>query len=283
MCKKSRIMRRDASSPKARKIGTRARADVTIRSSRSSAAPKLAHGRGISRGALHETVAKRLLDMIVVGRLPAGEVIRELEVCKELGISRTPMREALKVLAADDIVALLPGRGAVVVAPSADDVKGALYAVGAIEGACAPLACANITAGELAAIRDLHGRMVRHHRRNERLKYFRTNLRIHEKIVAASRNAFLIGLHRKLVLKVRRIRFLGNAQLSWWDQAIREHEQMLGCLKARDGEALARILRMHMIVTWDDIKHTIDSGASAAPLADGSPHRPARPKRRRRG
>jgi len=256
---------------------------VTIRSPRSSAAPKLANGRAISRGAMHETVAKRLLDMILIGRLPSGEVIRELEVCKELGISRTPMREALKVLAADDIVALLPGRGAVVVAPSADDVKGALYAVGAIEGACAPLACGNITAAELAAIRDLHGRMVRHHRRNERLKYFRTNQRIHEKIVAASRNAFLIGLHRKLVLKVRRTRFLGNAQLSWWDQAIREHEQMLDCLKTRDGERLARILRTHMIQTWDDIKHTVDGGASAAPLSDGSTHRPARSKRRRRG
>ena len=274
-------MRREASRPKALKIGTRVKSAAAIRPPRSGAAPRLADGRGINRGALHETVAKRLLDMILVGRLPAGEVIRELEMCKELGISRTPMREALKVLAADDIVALLPGRGAVVVAPNADDIKGALYAVGAIEGACAPLACANMTAAELSAIRDLHGRMVRHHRRNERLKYFRTNLRIHEKIVAASRNAFLIGLHRKLVLKVRRIRFLGNAQIAWWDQAIREHEQMLDCLKARDGERLSRILRMHMVLTWDDIKHTLDGAGPMAAPTDGSSNRPARPKRRR--
>ncbi len=213
--------------------------------------------RKINRGTLHEEVAVRLRDMILVGELAPGEVIPEMQLCEALGISRTPLREALKVLASDSLVELRTGRGAVVVQPSNDDVMGTLYAIGAIEGACAPLACESMTQRELQQIEQLHVRMVAAHKANERLKYFEMNQRIHEKIVAASRNNFLMNLHSKLNLRVRRIRFLGNSQQSWWDQAVSEHEEILACLKRRDGAALSELLRQHMNTAWADVKHTL--------------------------
>jgi DNA-binding GntR family transcriptional regulator len=212
----------------------------------------------INRPTLHEEVANRLRDMILVGTLNPGEIIPELQLCAELGISRTPLREALKVLASESLVELQQGRGAVVVQPSSDDVKGILYAIGAIEGACALLACENISTREFQQIKQLHGRMVEAHQSDNRIKYFEFNQRIHEKIVAASRNAFLVNMHEKLNLRVRRIRFLGKQQLSWWDQAIAEHEEILLHLQKRDGPLLAEALRQHMYSTWNDIQHTLE-------------------------
>lgn len=220
-------------------------------------APRARPAQRINRPALHEEVATRLRDMILVGTLAPGVVIPEMQLCEELGISRTPLREALKVLASENLVELQQGRGAVVVEPSADDVKGTLYAIGAIEGACAVLACENISARDLQQIKQLHTKMVDAHKADERLKYFEFNQKIHERIVLASRNPFLINLHGKLTLRVRRIRFLGKQQIAWWDQAVEEHEEILILLEQRNGKALAEALRQHMYTTWTDIQDTI--------------------------
>jgi DNA-binding GntR family transcriptional regulator len=213
--------------------------------------------RRISRGTLHEEVAVRLRDMILVDELSPGQIIPEMQLCEELGISRTPMREALKVLASENLVELLPGKGAVVVEPSSDDVMGMLYAIGAIEGAAAQLACQNISPREFAEIQQLHDRMLGYHSSGDRLKYFEMNQRIHKKIVAASKNNFLIDLHEKLNMRSRRMRYVSNSQRQWWDQAIREHEHILDALDRRDAKALADVLRAHMIGSWRDIKGTL--------------------------
>ncbi|WP_337918385.1 GntR family transcriptional regulator [Pseudaminobacter soli (ex Zhang et al. 2022)] len=230
--------------------------------SRSAGANKAAavgSARRISRGTLHEEVAIRLRDMILVDELSPGQIIPEMQLCEEFGISRTPMREALKVLASENLVELLPGRGAVVVQPSADDVMGMLYAIGAIEGVAGQLACQFISPREFAEIQQLHDRMLAYHAAGDRLKYFDMNQRIHKKIVAASKNVFLIDLHDKLNMRSRRMRYVSNSQRQWWDQAIREHEQILAALERRDAEALSEQLRAHMMGSWKDVKGVLAS------------------------
>lgn len=221
--------------------------------------------RKISRGTLHEEVAVRLRDMILVDELRPGQMIPEMQLCEELGISRTPMREALKVLASENLVELVPGRGAVVVEPSPNDVMGMLYAIGAIEGAAAELACTVISAKEIAEVQQLHDRMLGYHSSGDRLRYFEMNQRIHKKIVAASRNDFLIDLHEKLNMRSRRLRYLSNSQRQWWDQAIREHEQMLVALGKRDAQALSAIMRAHMVGSWQDIGSSLNRDQPGGP------------------
>ena len=216
-----------------------------------------ASSRRISRGTLHEEVAVRLRDMILVDELPPGEIIPEMQLCEELGISRTPMREALKVLASENLVELLPGRGAVVVEPSTNDVMGMLYAIGAIEGVSAELACKNITARELAEIKQLHEKMLTHHQSGERRTYFDLNQKIHQKIMSSSKNDFLIGLHDNLNMRSRRLRYLSNSKPQWWDRAINEHEQILDALSRRDAPALGQLLRDHMTDSWRDLEDTL--------------------------
>lgn len=216
-------------------------------------------GRRISRGTLHEEVAVRLRDMILVDELKPGQIIPEMQLCEEFGISRTPMREALKVLASENLVELLTGRGAVVVQPSADDVMGMLYAIGGIEAVAGQLACRSLTQREFAEIQQLHDKMLAYHAAGDRLKYFEMNQRIHKKIVAASKNPFLIDLHEKLNMRSRRMRFVSNSQRQWWDQAIREHELILEALERRDAKALGDLLRDHMIGSWNDVRGTLDT------------------------
>jgi DNA-binding GntR family transcriptional regulator len=95
----------------------------------------------INRGTLHDEVVAVLRDMIIQDELQPGRRIPEKALCEQLGISRTPLREALRVLASEGLVTPLPRRGAVVAEPSADEIQGLFYAIGAMESVCAELAC----------------------------------------------------------------------------------------------------------------------------------------------
>ena len=114
----------------------------------------------ISRQALHEAVAARLRDMIVEGALEPGARLNERELCERLGISRTPLREAYRVLATEGLISLLPNRGAQVVLMSPLDVRDTFDVMGALEGLSGELACRHVTDADIAALRVMHEEMV---------------------------------------------------------------------------------------------------------------------------
>ena len=118
----------------------------------------------IERQSLHEAVTARLRDMIVEGEYPPGSRLPERVLCETFGISRTPLREALKVLASEGLLELAPHRGARVAGLTAMDVDELFPVMGALEALAGELACARITEMELAEIRALHYQMVLHHR-----------------------------------------------------------------------------------------------------------------------
>lgn len=200
----------------------------------------------VARRPLHEEAAGRLRDMIIEGKLIPGERIPEQTVCDRLGVSRTPLREALKMLAAEGLVVLQPNRGATVANPSAEEVDQTFRVVGAMEALAGELACENVNAADIAEIRALHYQMVLHRTRQELPEYFKLNQQIHERIVEASANAVLVETYRRLIGRIRRHRYIANLTAKRWDQAIREHEEMLEALDARDGARLAAILRRHL-------------------------------------
>ncbi len=199
-----------------------------------------------SRRPLHEQAADRLRDMIVEGELAPGERIREQAVCDRIGLSRTPLREAMKVLAAEGLVNLQPNRGATVSDPGPVDIADTFRVIGALEALAGELACERVSDKEVAEIRVLHYQMALHQTRGELREYFRLNQRIHETLVALSGNDVLIEMHRQLGGRIRRQRFVANRSSGRWEQAMQEHEQILEALAARDGKRLAEILRMHL-------------------------------------
>lgn len=216
----------------------------------SSPLPDATPGRGgagrIERRSLHDEVVGRLRGMILQGELKAGERIPERVLCDRFGISRTPLREALKVLATEGLIDLLPNRGAAVSRISAEGLREAFQVMGALEALGGELACARITDKEVAAIRRLHERMVGHHRARRLNDYFALNQKIHEAILAAADNRMLTELYGRLRGQVQRARFAANLSETRWRQAVAEHEEMMAALDARNADKLGKIMKRHL-------------------------------------
>lgn len=200
----------------------------------------------IARTSLHDETVARLRAMVTEGELPPGSRIPERALCERFGISRTPLREALKVLAAEGLVELLPHRGARVTTLSAGALREVFEVVGALEALAGELACSRIDEAGLARIAGLHEAMAGHHRRGELAAYFACNEAIHEAIVAAAANPQLAEMYHLLSRRARRARYLANLTPERWDEAMAEHAALLAALQARDGARCAVLLRAHL-------------------------------------
>ena len=200
----------------------------------------------IVRQSLHEELVGLVRELIVDGDLPPGVKIPEKELCERFGVSRTPLREALKVLASEGLVTLTPNRGASASLITIEDLEEVFPVMGALEALAGELACQQMTAREVTSVRALHNRMMEHYRQEELKPYFRLNQSIHEAILAGSRNNSLITMYRSLAGRVRRARYFANMSRNRWAQAAAEHEEIISALEARDGALLAGILKRHL-------------------------------------
>jgi DNA-binding GntR family transcriptional regulator len=200
----------------------------------------------ISRRPLHEEAVDRLRDRIVQGELSPGNRLNERVLCEQLGISRTPLREAIKLLATEGLVELLPNRGAVVAAIDAARLGQTLQVMGALEALAGELACRNASPDRIEEIRRLHAEMLAMHAKGDLAAYFRFNQAIHEQIVEASGNAVLANTYRQLNANVRRARYMANLSQERWDAAVTEHEEILNALAERNVQKLKRLLREHL-------------------------------------
>jgi DNA-binding GntR family transcriptional regulator len=205
-------------------------------------------------------VAELIREMIIEDRLPPGAPIRERTLALQLQVSRTPLREALKLLSAEGLVELQIRRGATVAAPSDREVRELLELLGVIEAHAGELAARNATAEELRELRALHLEMLAAYTRGDRLGYFHRNQNIHLAILQATRNQVLIEHHRRLNARVYRARYVCNLRTQRWESAIREHEAILEALERRDGAAAAAILKDHVIKAWDKMQEILASG-----------------------
>jgi len=200
----------------------------------------------IVRRPLHEEAADRLRDLIVQGRLVAGSRLNERLLPLQLGVSRTPLREALKVLATEGLVELLPNRGAIVSQMDPVRLAETLAVMGALEALAGELACLNATDAQINEVRALHYEMLAYHARGDLAGYFKFNQAIHLKIVKYSGNAVLFNAYRQMNGNVRRARYMANLSQERWDAAVREHDAILVALSARDVKRIKALLSDHL-------------------------------------
>lgn len=211
----------------------------------------------IARITLHEAVLGQLRDMIIAGHLPPGTRINEGQVGASLGVSRTPLREAIKTLASEGLVEVIPAKGAIVRRFAEQDIRDTLEVIKALEQTAARIACVRANNEEIAAIRSLHDRMIAHYGKRQRLDYFKLNQAIHSAIARASGNTVLAATHETLQARLKRIRFIGNETEDRWAGAVSEHEEMIRALESRQGEALAEIIGRHLDHTRERVKDAI--------------------------
>jgi DNA-binding GntR family transcriptional regulator len=195
---------------------------------------------------LPHSLAERLRGLITEGDLTPGTRLNERMLCERLGVSRTPLREAFRVLAADGLIELQPNRGAVVVELSFDDVRESFDVMSGLEALSGELACRNVTEAEIAEIKALTFEMLACHARHDLPGYYRLNHSIHERINLAARNRLLTQVYRTLNLRIQNLRFRSNFDRDKWNRAAQEHAQMVDALEARDALRLSALLREHL-------------------------------------
>ena len=200
----------------------------------------------IPRAALHEQVANRLRQMLVENRLAPGAKLNERELCEVLNVSRTPLREAIKMLAAEGLVELLPNRGAIALQLTEADVLNTFEVMAGLEGQSGELAATRITEAELAEIRAQHFEMMAAYTRRDLPAYYRLNAAIHNAINTAARNPVLSVTYRQVNARLQALRFKSNQDEEKWSRAVREHEQMIEALGAHDASAMRAVLVAHL-------------------------------------
>ena len=200
----------------------------------------------IVRRPLHEEASDRLRDLIVQGQLAPGGRLNERLLTAQLGLSRTPLREAIKVLATEGLVELLPNRGAIVSHMDSTRLSETLAVMGVLEALAGELACLNATDAQINEIRALHYEMLAYHARSDLAGYFKFNQAIHLKIVKYSGNAVLYNTYRQLNGNVRRARYMANLSTERRDAAVREHDDILAALGARDVKRIKSLLSDHL-------------------------------------
>ncbi|MFL9877344.1 GntR family transcriptional regulator [Herbaspirillum rhizosphaerae] len=207
----------------------------------------------LERQRLHDTVVEHLRNLIVEAVLVPGTKLNERELCETLGISRTPLREALKVLAAEGLIEISPNRGASVSKMSETEIWETFELMSGLEAMSGELACERITPVEVAEIKALHYAMLACKAQNDLPGYYSRNQTIHNKINEAARNSVLhqtyLGLNRRL----QALRFKSNFRPEKWDSAAHDHDEMVKALEARDGKRLAAVLRQHLLDKRDAV------------------------------
>lgn len=202
-------------------------------------------------GLATQAAVDALRALILEGVLRPGTRLSERAVRAQLDVSRTPLREALKVLSSEGLVTLEPNRGATVTRLSLDDLKSSFELLAALEGAAAEAACARAADGEIEAITRLHEQMLAHYEARNLADYFRFNKAIHLAIVDAGHNSAIARVYRAESARVDRYRYTSNREPAIWARSIRQHEHILDALRQREGGLLRECLVSHRRSGWE--------------------------------
>lgn len=228
----------------------------------------------IERRTLHDEVVGRMRDMVIEGQLAAETRINESELCQRLGVSRTPVREAIKTLASEGLIELVRNKGAIVKRLGIDEVTDMLEAVAVLELYAARAGVERASDQEIQDILTLHKDMRDHFKAHDRLPYYKLNQAIHTAIVGLAHNQTIIAAHETLQMRLRRIRYIGNERPQSWSGAMREHETMIKALKKRDGEKLCEAIEVHLnhtrerVVSFLQLPQPGDKTAAQSSLTD---------------
>lgn len=201
----------------------------------------------IPRQGLHDAVADRLRQYVVEGLLLPGQRLNERVLCEQMGVSRTPMREAIKKLAGEGLVRLEPNRGAVVHRLTTDEVAAAFEVVASMEALSGELAAQRATPEQIERVLLLQKQMEEAHRNSDLPGYYRINSEIHAAINEAAGNPVLTEMFRSINLRLQSLRFRSNLDQKKWDVAVQEHQQIANALASRDQAKLSSLLRQHLI------------------------------------
>ena len=214
----------------------------------------------IARVALHDQVVARLRTLLIEGHIAPGAKLNERELSALLRVSRTPLREAIKLLASEGMVDLLPNRGAVAIKLTETDILNTFEVLAGLEAMSGELAAERMSEDELVEVRAMHFEMLASFTRRDLSNYYRLNALIHAAINRAAGNPVLTGTYQSINARVQSLRFRTNQNEAKWSRAMQEHEVMIEALQARDGAAMRQVMVKHLLHKRDTIIDLLRAG-----------------------
>jgi DNA-binding GntR family transcriptional regulator len=197
------------------------------------------------RAPLHGGVLERLRQMIIRGKLKPGDRISEIDFGQAFGVSRTPLREALKLLAAEGLVEIRPHKGAVIANISLDEISEIFSLMNSLELMAGPLVCERISNIDLQVLEGIVKGMDDCQDDGDLEGYFDLNTEFHNRIVALSGNRVLTQVYADMFGKLQRARYRVNYDLRRWKESSAEHHWIMEALRVRNGEEFGHRLKVH--------------------------------------
>lgn len=201
----------------------------------------------ISREPLHLQVAGQLRQMIITGEMAPEEKIRFGDLSETLGVSLTPLREALKVLAIEQLVDLTPNRGARVASLTVAETENLFEVMAELEAVGARLSCQRMSDDQLQQVEDLHAKMQNHFQSGDKDGYFACNREIHDMIVLFADNPILVYSRKQLSVRAERVRYFSVAKGTRRDEAMQDHEDLMSALRTRDSDTAHAVWHHHLV------------------------------------
>lgn len=215
--------------------------------------------RRLERKSLAEQVADELRDLVLLEKLAPGANIPERETAEALGVSRTPLRESLRILAAEGLVEIAPNRPPKVANPSISEIGSLLEVQGALEALAGDLACSRADEATIGEIVELESVMHGLSGKSDPLEFFQLDMTFHSLIVAASSNEPLIQTHQNYNSRLWRARFISSRQQVNRPGTLEQHASIVSALKDRDGKACAMALTLHLQTGLSNIESALGS------------------------
>lgn len=211
----------------------------------------------IQPGYLAQQAADRIRDLIRSGGLKTGDRIREEPMCAAMGVSRTPLREALRILSSEGLIESVPNRGSYVAQPSIEAVGEMFFVMAILEGTCARLCAERLDEKGLRRLDDLFGKLERHCRAEDREKYMVVNHRFHSLVQELAGNTVLgqviDGLRRKILLH----RYRQIYQPNRLNESMQEHRDLQRALRKRDPDEAERSMRHHLTQQFEALRSVL--------------------------
>jgi len=203
-------------------------------------------GQVPERRSLSAEAADTLRELILLGKLAPGTPVPERDLAEGLGISRTPLKDALRILETEGLIEYSPTRRPRIADPSLNEINDWLRVQGALEALAGELVCALATDEQLADIENQNASITEARDAHGQLEAFRQDMAFHDAIVAASGNRALFETHATYNARLWRVRFLSSQRVASREGTRREHLEIVEALKARDAQAARRALKQHL-------------------------------------
>ena len=210
---------------------------------------------------LRDAVFMSLRKAILTGKIKPGERLTEVKLGKLLGTSRTPIREAIRLLEQENLVTIIPGSGARVSRMTVSDLQDVMEVRSALEQLSAGLACERITEGEKKELYEAYNAFVRSTQSEDSIMIADADVRFHNLILKAAKNQKLGKILDGLADNIYRYRYEFIREDGHYEDVIREHKELYEAVISGNREVAEKSARSHIARQWSYIRDHLQEDA----------------------